>query len=157
QRANVNNLSHQRPRTLKNAGRLDRKRSFWQTDLDRSHSANIIFLAVTIRNKFVIIMTANDLLKGLPSFNKENFSDFKPDENIKSTNTGCNSYIHTEDQQEEEPQVIITDKTNILLRFLRKQLESKKPSKRNTSAASAEETEPSPKLPRLDTTVDEND
>ncbi|XP_066928780.1 DET1- and DDB1-associated protein 1-like [Clytia hemisphaerica] len=102
-------------------------------------------------------MTANDLLKGLPSFNKENFSDFKPDENIKSTNTGCNSYIHTEDQQEEEPQVIITDKTNILLRFLRKQLESKKPSKRNTSAASAEETEPSPKLPRLDTTVDEND
>lgn len=97
-------------------------------------------------------MAINDILQGLPSFNKENFSQFTVNDNIKSTNVGSTSYIQTEDCQENS-KVIVTDKTNILLRYLRKQLDSKKPNnKRNCNDVSLGNP-PDAKIPRVDDTT----
>lgn len=62
-------------------------------------------------------------LKGLPSYNENNFSRFFSDSNCKSTAKKPPVYICTKDHPSE--QVITTEKTNILLRYLHQQLDKK--------------------------------
>uniref|UniRef100_T2M678 DET1- and DDB1-associated protein 1 n=1 Tax=Hydra vulgaris TaxID=6087 RepID=T2M678_HYDVU len=88
---------------------------------------------------------AGDFLRELPSYNKENFTKFSADSHIKTTSCKATVYIQTKDVEDCLPQVITTDKTNILLRYLRQQLDVKK---KRTSANLQEE--PCSKMPKLD-------
>uniref|UniRef100_A0A224Y1P8 DET1- and DDB1-associated protein 1 n=1 Tax=Panstrongylus lignarius TaxID=156445 RepID=A0A224Y1P8_9HEMI len=56
-----------------------------------------------------------EFMHGLPSYNKENFSKFTAG---YRTNKRSTVYLPTKDQPSE--QVIVTEKTNILLRYLNK-------------------------------------
>jgi len=101
---------------------------------------------------------AGDFLKELPSFNKDNFSKFKIDDHHSKSGSRPVTYIQTKDTEDEKAQVIVTDKTNILLRYLRHQLhkENKHQTKRSIIPSMDTTLSPSPKVARLDTTVDDN-
>lgn len=100
-----------------------------------------------------------DLLKGLPTFNAENFSKFYHETTCKSSCRKPAVYLPTEDHS--EVKVIVTDKTNILLRYLHQQLEAKNSHKKRdtTSADLPESTEMtrSKKVPRLETVEEFSD
>ncbi|XP_039265237.2 uncharacterized protein LOC120340903 [Styela clava] len=66
-------------------------------------------------------MSGKSMLKGLPSQNPNNFSNFKSDSS--KTAKKLTSYLSTEDQPVE--QVIVSDRSNILLRYLYLQLDKK--------------------------------
>ncbi|KAK2164862.1 hypothetical protein LSH36_58g18068 [Paralvinella palmiformis] len=89
-------------------------------------------------------------MKGLPSYNENNFTRFHADSSCKSKRPSV--YICTKDYPAE--QVITTDKTNILLRYLHQQWDKKNTSKkRDSNRASLDgETSPSTKMPRLSST-----
>ncbi|XP_014668111.1 PREDICTED: DET1- and DDB1-associated protein 1-like [Priapulus caudatus] len=63
-----------------------------------------------------------DFLKGLPVHNSSNFSKFHTDNTFKSSKKPS-VYISTKDHPSE--QVITTEKTNILLRYLHQQWDKK--------------------------------
>ncbi|KAK3731430.1 hypothetical protein QZH41_013618, partial [Actinostola sp. cb2023] len=65
-----------------------------------------------------------DLLKELPSFNQSNFSRYHRDSTCKPSNRRPAVYLPTKDVIAPE-QTIVTDKTNILLRYLHHQWEAK--------------------------------
>ncbi|EDO30232.1 predicted protein [Nematostella vectensis] len=94
-----------------------------------------------------------DLLKELPSFNQRNFSKYYRDSTCKPTNRRPLVYLPTTEVSTAE-QRIVTDKTNILLRYLHQQWEVTNTSKkRDTVSADLQESEemhPSRKVPRVD-------
>ncbi|XP_071845226.1 DET1- and DDB1-associated protein 1-like [Apostichopus japonicus] len=98
-------------------------------------------------------MSVGQLLKGLPCHNEHNFTRFHTD-----TGRGVSKkpavYLPTKDYPSE--QVISTEKTNILLRYLHQHWDKKNPHKKRNPSQSELDTE-SPharKAPRLDTGAD---
>ncbi|KPP66210.1 DET1- and DDB1-associated protein 1-like [Scleropages formosus] len=68
-------------------------------------------------------MEKADFLKGLPVYNKSNFSRFHADSVCKASNRRPSVYLPTRDFPSE--QIIVTEKTNILLRYLHQQWDKK--------------------------------
>ncbi|KAL5005028.1 hypothetical protein ScPMuIL_018484 [Solemya velum] len=97
-----------------------------------------------------------DFMKELPSYNESNFTRFHSDSNCKTSVRRPAVYICTKDYPSE--QVITTEKTNILLRYLHQQWDRKNSSKkRDSSRASLDSTESSSpqKMPRLSCSQEE--
>lgn len=65
-----------------------------------------------------------EFLRGLPSHNENNFSRFQPDTSCKSSMKRSSVYLPTKDHPSE--QIITTEKTTILLRYLQQQFDRKK-------------------------------
>ncbi|XP_043542480.1 DET1- and DDB1-associated protein 1 [Chiloscyllium plagiosum] len=64
-----------------------------------------------------------DFLKGLPVYNESNFSRFHADSVCKASNRRPSVYLPTREYPSE--QIIVTEKTNILLRYLHQQWDKK--------------------------------
>uniref|UniRef100_A0A6I8NF42 DET1- and DDB1-associated protein 1 n=1 Tax=Ornithorhynchus anatinus TaxID=9258 RepID=A0A6I8NF42_ORNAN len=64
-----------------------------------------------------------EFLKGLPVYNKSNFSRFHADSVCKASNRRPSVYLPTKEYPSE--QIIVTEKTNILLRYLHQQWDKK--------------------------------
>ncbi|XP_033634903.1 DET1- and DDB1-associated protein 1-like [Asterias rubens] len=94
-------------------------------------------------------MSVSEMLRGLPSHNENNFSRFHSDGSRGSSKKPA-VYLPTKDYPSD--QVITTEKTNILLRYLHQQWDKKNnQKKRDTSSANMEsDTSPARKIPRLD-------
>ncbi|XP_071952637.1 DET1- and DDB1-associated protein 1-like [Antedon mediterranea] len=94
-------------------------------------------------------MNTSELLKSLPSFNERNFTRFHCDAG-KTTSKKPTVYLPTKDYPCE--QVITTEKTNILLRYLHQQWDKKNnQKKRDTSNANLEsDSSPARKVPRVE-------
>lgn len=104
-------------------------------------------------------MSSRKILEDLPSKNPSNFSNFKSDSHKKKMPT----YLCTEEHPVE--QVIVSDRSNILLRYLYQQLDKKlngeKSEKRKNEAGNTRDSEepestsrsnsdgPPPKQPRM--------
>ncbi|XP_006898378.1 PREDICTED: DET1- and DDB1-associated protein 1 [Elephantulus edwardii] len=69
------------------------------------------------------ILGIADFLKGLPVYNKSNFSRFHADSVCKASNRRPSVYLPTREYPSE--QIIVTEKTNILLRYLHQQWDKK--------------------------------
>lgn len=90
-------------------------------------------------------MSVSELLKGLPSHNESNFSRYYSEPN----RTACKKptvYLPTKEFPSE--QVITTEKTNILLRYLHQQWDKKNLHKKRASL-DVESSSPARKMPRL--------
>ncbi|XP_050682717.1 DET1- and DDB1-associated protein 1 [Leptidea sinapis] len=68
-------------------------------------------------------MSVIEFLKDLPSYDEQNFSLFNTDNGIRNCSKRPSIYLPTKDIPSE--QIIVTEKTNILLRFLHQQWEKK--------------------------------
>ncbi|XP_037292139.2 DET1- and DDB1-associated protein 1 isoform X1 [Rhipicephalus microplus] len=84
-------------------------------------------------------MSAAEFLKGLPSYNENNFTRFQADSSCRTTVSTKyervrrpSVYLPTRDHQPD--QVIITEKTNILLRYLHQQWDKKQSSSKKRDA-----------------------
>lgn len=85
-------------------------------------------------------MSTAEFLKGLPSYNETNFTRFHSDSNSKTTVKRPSVYLSTTDYPSE--QIITTEKTNILLRYLHLQFDKKNSlKKRDAHRASMETSE----------------
>uniref|UniRef100_A0A8B9F076 DET1- and DDB1-associated protein 1 n=1 Tax=Amazona collaria TaxID=241587 RepID=A0A8B9F076_9PSIT len=73
-------------------------------------------------------VSAADFLKGLPVYNKSNFSRFHADSVCKASNRRPSVYLPTREYPSE--QIIVTEKTNILLRYLHQQWDKKNAAKK---------------------------
>jgi DET1- and DDB1-associated protein 1 len=62
-------------------------------------------------------------LEGLPSYDKSNFENFRPEDTRFTSDKKCAVYLCTRELPSR--QVITTEKTNILMRFLHKQWDRK--------------------------------
>ncbi|XP_076060906.1 DET1- and DDB1-associated protein 1 [Oratosquilla oratoria] len=93
---------------------------------------------------------AASFLKGLPVYNEQNFSKFQSDPSGRTAYKKPPVYLPTKDNP--ESQEIVTEKTNILLRYLHQQCEKKCPKKKRDtgSGANNEEDGPRNKRPRLE-------
>ncbi|KAJ6664268.1 hypothetical protein lerEdw1_008487 [Lerista edwardsae] len=69
-----------------------------------------------------------EFLKGLPVYNKSNFSRFHADSVCKASNRRPSVYLPTREYPSE--QIIVTEKTNILLRYLHQQWDKKNAAKK---------------------------
>uniref|UniRef100_A0A8C7IUI1 DET1- and DDB1-associated protein 1 n=1 Tax=Oncorhynchus kisutch TaxID=8019 RepID=A0A8C7IUI1_ONCKI len=69
-----------------------------------------------------------DFLKGLPVYNKSNFSRFHADSVCKASNRRPSVYLPTREYPSE--QIIVTEKTNILLRYLHHHWDKKNAAKK---------------------------
>ncbi|XP_018104124.1 DET1- and DDB1-associated protein 1 isoform X1 [Xenopus laevis] len=77
----------------------------------------------------VCIMKENaDFLKGLPVYNESNFSRFHADSVCKASNRRPSVYLPTREYPSD--QIIVTEKTNILLRYLHQQWDKKNAAKK---------------------------
>lgn len=76
----------------------------------------------------VPVMEKADFLKGLPVYNKSNFSRFHADSVCKASNRRPSVYLPTREYPSE--QIIVTEKTNILLRYLHQQWDKKNAAKK---------------------------
>ncbi|XP_022262606.1 DET1- and DDB1-associated protein 1 isoform X3 [Canis lupus baileyi] len=74
------------------------------------------------------IYSSWDFLKGLPVYNKSNFSRFHADSVCKASNRRPSVYLPTREYPSE--QIIVTEKTNILLRYLHQQWDKKNAAKK---------------------------
>ncbi|XP_061588632.1 DET1- and DDB1-associated protein 1-like isoform X2 [Cololabis saira] len=88
-------------------------------------------------------MDKGDFLKGLPVYNKNNFSRFHADSNRRPS-----VYLPTRDYPSE--QIIVTEKTNILLRYLHQQWDKKNAGKKREQEPEGENTAPPRKIARTD-------
>lgn len=79
-------------------------------------------------------MSAAEFLKGLPSYNESNFTRFQADSSCKTTVRRPSVYLPTNDHPSD--QVITTEKTNILLRYLHQQWDKKCNSKKRDATRS---------------------
>uniref|UniRef100_A0A2S2Q942 DET1- and DDB1-associated protein 1 n=1 Tax=Sipha flava TaxID=143950 RepID=A0A2S2Q942_9HEMI len=79
-------------------------------------------------------MSIAEFLDGMPSFDERNFSSFHSD-NGRSKRVPV--YISTEDQPND--QIIVTDKSNLLLRYLHNQWDKKHGGKKRELVDSTEE------------------
>ncbi|XP_051957388.1 DET1- and DDB1-associated protein 1 isoform X1 [Xyrauchen texanus] len=98
-----------------------------------------------------ITMDKADFLKGLPVYNKTNFSRFHADSVCKASNRRPSVYLPTREYPSE--QIIVTEKTNILLRYLHQQWDKKNAAKkREQEQADGEGGSPAPprKIARTD-------
>ena len=72
-------------------------------------------------------MSLSDFLKDLPTYNRENFTRISSESATASRNSSSRTrpamYVPTKDHPEE--QEIVTERTNILLRYLHQQLDKK--------------------------------
>uniref|UniRef100_A0A8C3NAL0 DET1- and DDB1-associated protein 1 n=1 Tax=Geospiza parvula TaxID=87175 RepID=A0A8C3NAL0_GEOPR len=75
-----------------------------------------------------IVAPQADFLKGLPVYNKSNFSRFHADSVCKASNRRPSVYLPTREFPSE--QIIVTEKTNILLRYLHQQWDKKNAAKK---------------------------
>uniref|UniRef100_A0A9J7XIT3 DET1- and DDB1-associated protein 1 n=1 Tax=Cyprinus carpio carpio TaxID=630221 RepID=A0A9J7XIT3_CYPCA len=92
-----------------------------------------------------------NFLKGLPVYNKTNFSRFHADSVCKASNRRPSVYLPTREYPSE--QIIVTEKTNILLRYLHQQWDKKNAAKkREQEQAEGEGGSPAPprKIARTD-------
>ncbi|KAM8960434.1 DET1- and DDB1-associated protein 1 [Pelodytes ibericus] len=69
-----------------------------------------------------------DFLKGLPVYNESNFSRFHADSVCKASNRRPSVYLPTREYPSD--QIIVTEKTNILLRYLHQQWDKKNAAKK---------------------------
>lgn len=76
-------------------------------------------------------MSVAEFLKGLPSYNEDNFARYHNDNGSKISTKRPSIYLPTKDFPSE--QIIVTEKTNILLRYLHQQWEKKALKKRELS------------------------
>jgi len=90
-------------------------------------------------------ITVAEFLKGLPSYNENNFTKFHVDVNNRSPLKKPSVYVPTKDYPSE--QIIVTEKTTILLKFMQQRWDKKNLKKRDLPT---EHEEPSRKRPRLD-------
>ncbi|XP_053185807.1 DET1- and DDB1-associated protein 1-like [Scomber japonicus] len=94
-------------------------------------------------------MEKSDFLKGLPVYNKNNFSRFHADSVCKASNRRPSVYLPTREYPSE--QIIVTEKTNILLRYLHQQWDKKNSAKkREQDQTEGENTAPPRKIARTD-------
>ncbi|XP_043849506.1 DET1- and DDB1-associated protein 1-like [Dromiciops gliroides] len=85
--------------------------------------------------------------KGLPVYNKSNFSRFHADSVCKASNRWPSVYLPTREQ------IIVTEKTNILLRYLHQQWDKKNAAKKRDQERvelEGESSEPPRKIARTD-------
>ncbi|CAL8252600.1 unnamed protein product [Merluccius merluccius] len=82
----------------------------------------------TRRHSPAIMLAGADFLKGLPVYNKSNFSRFHADSVCKASNRRPSVYLPTREYPSE--QIIVTEKTNILLRYLHQQWDKKNAAKK---------------------------
>ncbi|KAK2172759.1 hypothetical protein NP493_932g00064 [Ridgeia piscesae] len=83
-----------------------------------------------------------NFLKGLPSYNETNFTKYHADSSCKLNVGRPTVYICTKDYPSE--QVITTEKTNILLRYLHQQWDKKNSTKKRDSNRASLDTETTP-------------
>lgn len=76
-------------------------------------------------------MSSSEFLKGLPCYNENNFTRFQADSSCKTTVKRPSVYLPTKDHPSE--QIITTEKTNILLRYLHQQWDKKNALKKRDS------------------------
>lgn len=94
-------------------------------------------------------MDKAEFLKGLPVYNKNNFSRFHADSVCKASNRRPSVYLPTREYPSE--QIIVTEKTNILLRYLHQQWDKKNAAKkREQDPVEGENTAPPRKMARTD-------
>lgn len=99
-------------------------------------------------------MEKSDFLKGLPVYNKNNFSRFHADSVCKASNRRPSVYLPTREYPSE--QIIVTEKTNILLRYLHQQCYKKNAAKKREQEQGEQEqgegenTTPPRKIARTD-------
>lgn len=96
-------------------------------------------------------MSVAEFLKGLPSYNENNFSRFHTDTGSRSCAKRPSVYLPTKDYPSE--QIIVTEKTNILLRYLHQQWDKKNALKKrdHLNIDSSEDNTSNKKKPRLET------
>ncbi|KFB39428.1 AGAP008078-PA-like protein [Anopheles sinensis] len=94
----------------------------------------------------------SEFLKDLPCHNEENFSLFNTENGVKTSSKRPSVYIPTLDIPSE--QVIVTEKKNILLRYLQHQWDKKNPSKKRELENATNDLHR--KRPRLDTRDNNN-
>lgn len=90
-----------------------------------------------------------EFLKGLPSYNSKNFTRFHNDTTSRVSVKRPSVYLPTKEYPSE--QIIVTEKTNILLRYLHQQWERK--NKKRENPLDVEDGVSTKKKPRLDTSV----
>ncbi|KAL2097616.1 hypothetical protein ACEWY4_006823 [Coilia grayii] len=96
---------------------------------------------------FCLFFFEADFLKGLPVYNKSNFSKFHSDSVCKTSNRRPSVYLPTCEFPSE--QIIVTEKTNILLRYLHQQWDKKNAAKkREQEQAEGESPAPPRKIAR---------
>ncbi|KAK6624315.1 DET1- and DDB1-associated protein 1 [Polyplax serrata] len=94
-------------------------------------------------------MSVAEFLKGLPSYNVDNFTRYHNDSGSKISTKRPSVYLPTKDFPSE--QVIVTEKRNILLRYLQQQWEKKQAlKKRDLSNVESTEENGVRKRARLD-------
>uniref|UniRef100_A0A8C5NEE3 DET1- and DDB1-associated protein 1 n=1 Tax=Gouania willdenowi TaxID=441366 RepID=A0A8C5NEE3_GOUWI len=90
-----------------------------------------------------------EFLKGLPVYNKSNFSRFHADSVCKASNRRPSVYLPTREYPSE--QIIVTEKTNILLRYLHQQWDKKNAAKkREQEQGESDSPAPPRKIARTD-------
>lgn len=89
-----------------------------------------------------------DFLKGLPVYNKSNFSRFHADSVCKASNRRPSVYLPTREYPSE--QIIVTEKTNILLRYLHQQWDKKNAAQRLPSRVRVPPPTPDTEYPVMD-------
>ncbi|XP_032831849.1 DET1- and DDB1-associated protein 1 [Petromyzon marinus] len=92
-----------------------------------------------------------DFLKGLPVYDENNFSRYPADSVCKASSRRPPVYLPTREYPSE--QVIITEKTNILLRYLNQRLDKRSSGKKRDQGqmdAEGEGAAPPQKMPRHD-------
>lgn len=98
-------------------------------------------------------MSTAEFLKGLPSYNENNFTRFQADSSCRTTVRRPSVYLPTRDHPSD--QVITTEKTNILLRYLHQQWDKKQSSSKKRDAGRSglplDDETPSRKRARTDT------
>ncbi|XP_044740216.1 DET1- and DDB1-associated protein 1 [Chrysoperla carnea] len=97
-------------------------------------------------------MSVAEFLKGLPSYDESNFSRFHTDNNSRSGMKRPSVYLPTKDYPSE--QIIVTEKTSILLRYLHqlwdKKQNTQKKRDHTASEGTNDETWGARKRPRVD-------
>ncbi|XP_043280759.1 DET1- and DDB1-associated protein 1 [Venturia canescens] len=73
-------------------------------------------------------MSVAEFLKGLPSHDENNFANFHTDNGNRTCVKRPSVYLPTKDYPSE--QIIVTEKTTILLRYLHQQWDKKNPEKK---------------------------
>merc|ERR1712098_798969 len=96
-------------------------------------------------------MALSDFLKDLPSRNAENFTKINPDSCHRSSTGKKTAYIPVKDIPAD--QVIVNEKTNILLRYLHQQWDKKASTKKRAGEAGVGP-EDGAKKPRLSSVPD---
>lgn len=86
------------------------------------------FEHISIRIVNFFIMSVAEFLKGLPSHDENNFANFHTDNGNRTCVKRPSVYLPTKDYPPE--QIIVTEKTTILLRYLHQQWDKKNPEKK---------------------------